>query len=95
MIRLRDLAALRGVCKKTALRQAMREGKRVEKRPVRGGWAWFVDDQDASARAQHVGGSLDVNSLAVCIELAELAVQYGMRREKLPELAVRLYKWIV
>lgn len=42
-VRASEFAAQRRVCKKTAVRLAKKEGYSMEKRPVRGGWAWFID----------------------------------------------------
>lgn len=104
MIRLRDYAAALGVCKKTALAMARRQGLSVEKRPVRGGWAWFVDAPQADAQrvidaleraSRRVAcgqSSLDVRKLAACIDAAEWAVAHGMRSDGKAEFIVKLYE---
>lgn len=104
MIRLNDYARTLGVCKKTALAHARREGLHVEKRPVRGGWAWFVGAHEAdgqrlidaleraSLRAASGHHEIDKHKLSACIEAAEWAVAHGMRRDGKAELIVKLYE---
>lgn len=63
-VRLSVLAARDGISKKTALRRARRSGFASERRPVRGGWAWFVNTQEKEA------SGVDVARLERCISLA-------------------------
>jgi hypothetical protein len=84
MIRLRDYAKALGVCKKTALAQALREGMACEKRPVRGGWAWFVAAKPEAAQAP-----VDTGRLEQCISLA---LKIDSSANGAARLAVRLYE---
>lgn len=44
-----------GVDKKTVIARARRDGLAMEKRPVRGGWAWFVAWPDGASDASDAG----------------------------------------
>jgi hypothetical protein len=84
MIRLRDYAKALGVCKKTALAHARREGMACEKRPVRGGWAWFVAAQPEAAQAR-----IDTLRLERSITLA---LKVDGSAKVAARLAVRFYE---
>ncbi len=94
MERMRDYAKRLGVCKKTALAHARRAGLHVEKRPVRGGWAWFVDVEEADG-TEASGASklhaLDARTLARCIATADLACKFGLPAERKATFAAVLY----
>lgn len=89
MIRLRDYAKALGVCKKTALAQAMREGRACEKRPVRGGWAWFVAAEAPMAQPAMASASISQHRLEQCISLA---LKLDGSANGAARLAVRLYE---
>lgn len=93
MERMRDYAKRLGVCKKTALAHARRAGLHVEKRPVRGGWAWFVDVEADGTGASEASKphALDARTLARCIATAELACQFGLPAERKAAFAAVLY----
>lgn len=89
MIRLRDYAATLGVCKKTALAKAQREGMACEKRPVRGGWAWFVAADVPMAQQAMASASISPHRLEQCISLA---LKLDASANGAARLAVRLYE---
>ena len=86
MIRLRDYAKALGVCKKTALAQAMRAGLACEKRPVRGGLAWFAAGSEQAVTERQ---SIDKLRLEQCISLA---LKLDGSANGAARLAVRLYE---
>ncbi|MFN4097788.1 MAG: hypothetical protein ACK4GG_13550, partial [Sphingomonas sp.] len=74
-VRASEFAAQRGVCKKTAVRMAQLAGYSMEKRPVRGGWAWFIDapgqiGSDGDAIRDMSAQGIDGARLERCISLA-------------------------
>lgn len=86
-VRASEFAAQRGVCKKTAIRMAKREGYMMEKRPVRGGWAWFVDvPGNIEASAPHW---IDSQRFEQCISLA---LKLDSSVNNAARLAARLYE---
>lgn len=87
MERMRDYAKRLGVCKKTALAHARRSGLHVEKRHVRGGWAWFVDYTQSDAESI----AFDTARLQRCIDIAMAALRRGLPERAAAELAVDLY----
>lgn len=93
-VRASELAAQRGVCKKTAVRMAQRAGWPTEKRPVRGGWAWFIDapsqiGSDGDVIRERSARGIDGARLEQCISLA---LKLDGSANNAARLAARLYE---
>lgn len=93
-VRASEFAAQRRVCKKTALRMAKLAGFPMEKRPVRGGWAWFIDapsqiGSDGLPIADGRRAVIDRLRLEQCISLA---LKLDGSANGAARLAVRLYE---
>lgn len=87
-VRASEFAEQLRVCKKTAVRKARRAGYAMEKRPVRGGWAWFIyaPEHEVSVQAQV---RIDPRRLEQCIGLA---LRLDGNANNAARLAVRLYE---
>lgn len=93
-VRASEFAAQRRVCKKTALLMAKMAGFPMEKRPVRGGWAWFIDapsqiGSDGLPIANGRRAVIDRLRLEQCISLA---LKLDGSANGAARLAVRLYE---
>lgn len=90
LMRLRDFAAMHGVCKKTAKRMAEKDALPLEKRPVRGGWAWFVD-APADAPREQEKAIVDIDRLQQCLSVGIEAHSLGLPLHKAAELVAAIY----
>lgn len=93
-VRASEFAAQRHVCKKTAVRMAKQAGFSMEKRPVRGGWAWFIDapsqiGSDGLPIADGRRAGIDRERLEQCISLA---LKLDGSANGAARLAARLYE---
>lgn len=93
-VRAGEWAAQKGVCKKTALKMARIAGYAMERRPVRGGWAWFIDapsqiGSDGLVISDSRPQAINVQRLEQCISLA---LKLDSSVNNAARLAAKLYE---